>query len=248
MTALWYALYFLAMAEGRRTQGASELMFWVSVVGAPLLLIAAVAMALAAFTVFTADSRRIAAYFVLGSVGAFIAFPLLARLLMLGAAWVGKPKYAALRLALANLHRPGAPTPIVMLSLGLGLTVLVATALIEGNLREQLTQRIPGDAPAFFFVDIQDAEKDRFDAFVREQAPGGKLERVPMLRGRIISIKGVPSDQIVAPPDIAWILNGDRGITDAEKIPDGSQLIAGEWWPADYAGPPLVSIEEAIAT
>ncbi len=113
------------------------------------LVIAAAAMALAAFTIFTADSRRIAAYFVLGSVGAFIAFPLLARLLMLGAAWVGKPKFAALRLALANLHRPGAPTPIVMLSLGLGLTVLVATALIEGNLREQLTKRIPGDAPAF---------------------------------------------------------------------------------------------------
>ena len=74
---------------------------------------------------------------------------------MWAAARVGKPKLAALRLALANLHRPGSPTPIVMLSLGLGLTVLVATALIEGNLREQITQRIPSDAPAFFFVDIQ---------------------------------------------------------------------------------------------
>src|SRR5207253_1186938 len=74
------------------------------------LLIGAVAMALAAFTIFTADSRSIAAWFVLGAVAAFIAFPLLARLLMLAAAHAGKPKLAGLRLALANLHRPGAPT------------------------------------------------------------------------------------------------------------------------------------------
>ena len=107
------------------------------------LLIGAVALALAAFTIFTADSRRIAGWFVLGAIGAFIAFPLLARLLMLAAARAGKPRLAGLRLALANLHRPGAPTPIVMLSLGLGLTVLVATALIEGNLREQLTRAHP---------------------------------------------------------------------------------------------------------
>ena len=127
------------------------------------LLIGAVALALAAFTVFTADSRRIAGWFVLGAIGAFIAFPLLARLLMLAAARAGKPKLAALRLALANLHRPGAPTPIVMLSLGLGLTVLVATALIEGNLREQITQRIPSDAPAFFFVDIQSTQMPAFE-------------------------------------------------------------------------------------
>ena len=114
-----------------------------SLVWRDALLIGAVALALAAFTIFTADSRRIAGWFVLGAIGAFIAFPLLARLLMMAAARAGKPKLAGLRLALANLHRPGAPTPIVMLSLGLGLTVLVATALIEGNLREQITQAHP---------------------------------------------------------------------------------------------------------
>ena len=156
------------------------------------LAIAAVAVALAAFTIFTADSRRIAAYFVLGSVGAFIAFPLLAKLLMFGAARIGKPRFAALRLALANLHRPGAPTPIVMLSLGLGLTVLVATALIEGNLRQQLTQRIPGDAPAFFFVDIQSSQMPAFEKAISGIPGAGPLDKVPSLRGRIVKIGGKP--------------------------------------------------------
>ena len=113
------------------------------------------------------------AWFVLGAVGAFIAFPLLARLVMLAAARAGKPQLAGLRLALANLHRPGAPTPIVMLSLGLGLTVLVATALIEGNLREQLTRRIPSDAPAFFFVDIQSIQIADFEKTIAAVAGRG---------------------------------------------------------------------------
>ena len=147
---------------------------------------------LAGFTVYVAPERRTAGWFVLGAIGAFIAFPLLARGLMWAAARVGKPRFAALRLALANLHRPGSPTPIVMLSLGLGLTVLVATALIEGNLREQITERIPKDAPAFFFVDIQERRSPTSRRpSLRSRAPG-KLDKVPSLRGRIVKIGGKP--------------------------------------------------------
>lgn len=211
------------------------------------LVIGAAALALAAFTIFTADSRRIAAYFVAGSVGAFIAFPLLARLLMLGAAKVGKPKFAALRLALANLHRPGAPTPIVMLSLGLGLTVLVATALIEGNLREQLTRRIPSDAPAFFFVDIQSSQMPAFEKAIAAIPGAGPLDKVPSLRGRIVKIGGKPIGEVTVPSDARWAVEGDRGVTYSATPPDGSRLVAGEWWPADYRGPQLISFDENLA-
>ncbi len=211
------------------------------------LLIGAVAVALAAFTIFTADSRRIAAYFVLGAIGAFIAFPLLARLLMMAAARVGKPKLAALRLALANLHRPGAPTPIVMLSLGLGLTVLVATALIEGNLREQITRRIPNDAPAFFFVDIQSSQIADFERAISEVPGAGPLEKVPSLRGRIVKIGGKPVSEIAVPSDARWAVEGDRGVTYSATPPEGSRIVAGEWWPADYRGPQLISFDENLA-
>ncbi len=211
------------------------------------LLVAAVALALAAFTVFTAESRRIAAYFVAGSVGAFIAFPVVARMLMWAAARVGKPKLAALRLALANLHRPGAPTPIVMLSLGLGLTVLVATALIEGNLREQITKRIPTDAPAFFFVDIQSSQIDAFEKAIAAVPGAGALEKVPSLRGRIVKIGGKPVGEIAVPSDARWAVEGDRGVTYSATPPPGSRIVAGEWWPADYRGPQLISFDENLA-
>lgn len=211
------------------------------------LLIGAVAVALAAFTIFTAESRRIAAYFVLGSIGAFIAFPLLARLLMAGAARVGKPRFAALRLALANLHRPGAPTPIVMLSLGLGLTVLVATALIEGNLREQITRRLPTDAPAFFFVDIQSSQIGDFEKAIAAIPGAGPLDKVPSLRGRIVKIGGKPVSEIAVPSDARWAVEGDRGVTYSARPPEGSRIVAGEWWPADYRGPQLISFDEGLA-
>ena len=211
------------------------------------LAIGAVAVTLAAFTIFTSDSRRIAGWFVLGAVGAFIAFPLLARLVMLAAARTGKPKLAGLRLALANLHRPGAPTPIVMLSLGLGLTVLVATALIEGNLREQLTQRIPGDAPAFFFVDIQSSQMPAFEKAIAAVPGAGPLDKVPSLRGRIVKIGGKPISEVAVPSEARWAVEGDRGVTYSATPPEGSRIVAGEWWPADYRGPQLISFDENLA-
>ncbi|HTE38465.1 MAG TPA: FtsX-like permease family protein, partial [Reyranella sp.] len=212
-----------------------------------LALIAGAAVVLAGFTVYVAPERRTAGWFVLGAIGAFIAFPLLARGLMWAAARVGKPRFAALRLALANLHRPGSPTPIVMLSLGLGLTVLVATALIEGNLREQITQRIPKDAPAFFFVDIQSSQIAEFEKTIASVPGAGKLEEVPSLRGRIVKIAGEPVAQTKVPADARWAVDSDRGVTYSVAQPEGSRLVAGQWWAPDYRGPQLVSFDAELA-
>lgn len=214
---------------------------------AELAAIAAAAVLLAGFTIYVAPERRTAIWFVLGSIGAFVAFPLLARGLMWTAARIGKPRFAALRLALANLHRPGSPTPIVMLSLGLGLTVLVATALIEGNLRAQITERIPKDAPAFFFVDIQSSQIADFAKTIAAVPGAGKLDEVPSLRGRIVRIAGQPVNQAVVPSDARWAVDSDRGVTYSATPPEGSRIVAGEWWPADYRGPQLVSFDAELA-
>jgi putative ABC transport system permease protein len=212
-----------------------------------LAVIVVAAVVLAGFTVYVAPERRTAGWFVLGAIGAFIAFPLLARGLMWVAARVGKPKFAALRLALANLHRPGSPTPIVMLSLGLGLTVLVATALIEGNLRAQITERIPKNAPAFFFVDIQSSQIADFEKTIAAIPGASELDAVPSLRGRIAKIAGQPVVQSKVPGDARWAVDSDRGVTYSATPPEGARIVAGEWWPPDYHGPQLVSFDAALA-
>ncbi|HJQ60599.1 MAG TPA: FtsX-like permease family protein [Vineibacter sp.] len=249
LVALLFALWPLARA---RQVPASTLMRGAVATDEPPLrlrdaaLILLVVVLLAGLTVLLAPDRRVAGWFVAGAIGAFIAFPLLARLVMWLARLAGRPRSAVLRLALANIHRPGSPTPTVMLSLGLGLTVLVATALIEGNLQNQIGQRLPKDAPAFFVVDLQPDQVEPFRALLR-QRDVPRVEQVPMLRGRISKIAGTPVRELAIPPHARWSVESDRGLTYAATLPEGSQVVAGKWWPANYQGKALISFDVELA-
>lgn len=203
--------------------------------------------ALAALAIFSADDRRIAAIFMAAMAAGFLVLRLVAVLIAYAARKSPRPPSAALRLAVGNIHRPGALTSPVILSLGLGLTLLVALALIDGNLRRELTGNIPERAPNFFFVDIQRADLEGFRDILARQSPKGKLEEVPMLRGRILAFNGNDVAKMDVPPGGRWVLRGDRGITYAQELPENASVAEGAWWPADYAGEPLVSFsaEEA---
>ena len=213
-----------------------------------VIIATALALAvLAALAVLLAYDRRIAAIFVAAAAAVFVALELIARLLMVLARRAPRSRSTVLRLAVANIHRPGALTPSVVLSLGLGLALLVTVIEIDGNLRRQFMAALPEHAPSFYFVDIQSTDAERFDAFVRQRAPRAMFERVPMLRGRIVAVNGVKAEDIKAPPSASWVLQSDRGITFTAELPRGSRLVAGQWWSADYRGPPLVSFERKVA-
>src|SRR5207247_5912010 len=137
----------------------------------------------AALAVLVAYDRRIALIFVGAAAAVFVTLRLVATLIMALARRVPRPRNALLRLVLANVHRPGALTPTVVLSLGLGLALLVTLLEIDGNLRRQFVAALPERAPSVFFVDIQDADVARFDEFAKRTAPAARYERVPMLRG-----------------------------------------------------------------
>jgi len=204
------------------------------------------ALGLVALAVGSAQDRTIALWFVAGAIGAFALFRAAGAAVVLGAGKLGRPRYPELRLAIANLHRPGAPTAQIMLSLGIGLTVLVAVALVDGNLTRELDNRLPAEAPAFFFIDIQPDQLAGFAEIVRA-TPGARFEQVPMLRGRITRLNGVPVEKAPIAPEAQWALRSDRGLTYAATLPAGSQLAAGAWWPPDYHGPPLVSFDADLA-
>ncbi len=166
---------------------------------------------------------------------------------MFAARHAPRARSTALRMAVANIHRPGALTPTIVLSLGLGIALLVTVIEIDGNLRQQFSAELPAKAPSFYFLDIPSDDAQRFGDFLRVQAPSAKLEEVPMLRGRIIAAHGTPAEKIKPSDDAAWVLQSDRGITYADEVPKGSRLVEGEWWKPDYDGPPLVSFEKKIA-
>jgi putative ABC transport system permease protein len=203
--------------------------------------------AFAAFAIATAYDRRLAAIFLGGTAILFLVLRLVAFATMAIARRAPRLRSTALRLAVANIHRRGALTPSVVLSLGLGMSLLVTMIEIDGNLHREFAAALPEHAPSFFLLDIPSAAADRFDAFVHQKAPGATLERVPMLRGRIVAANGIAAEQLKPAPGSAWVLRGDRGITYAKALPQGSRLTDGTWWAPDYSGAPLVSLESRAA-
>ncbi len=202
--------------------------------------------ALAGLTILSANDRYFAYWFVGGTIVTLA-------LLRSGAAVLAKlsrrvrARTPAWRLALGNLHRPGAATAGTVVSLGSGLSVLVAVALIEGNLGRHIAERLPEEAPAFFFIDIQDHQAEAFDAAVTAVEGTGGLKRVPSLRGRIVKIAGRPVEEVEVDPSVAWAIRGDRALTYAVHPPEGAEIAAGHWWPEDYSGPPIISFDAGVA-
>lgn len=209
--------------------------------------------ALVGFAAATAPDRRIVVYAALGTLAAATLLTGLGR----GVGVVGRRLHewlavrgiggARLRLALANLSRPSAATVPVMVALGLAMTLFVALVEVEGNLHREIEERIPDRAPSYFFLDIQPDEGEAFDSAVRSVPGAESIERRPMLRGRVVRVNGVPIAQVTIAPGARWIADSDRGLTMAASPPTGTRLVAGDWWPVGYNGPPLVSFDARAA-
>jgi putative ABC transport system permease protein len=194
-----------------------------------------------------AYDKRVALVFVAASAMVFALLRGIAFALMAVARRLPRSRITMVRLAVANIHRPGTLTPSVVLSLGLGLAVLVTITQIDGNLRRQFLAALPERAPSFFFIDIPSSVSDRFTAFLKQQVPQAKVEDVPMLRGRIVAARGVRADKLKPSHDAEWVLQSDRGLTYTGEVPKGSKVVQGQWWGPDYDGPPLVSFEKKLA-
>lgn len=218
-----------------------------------LLRLFPLALLLALYTVGSANEPRVAggfvvavivAFGVLRAAAAFIATSARALVERTGVSR-GRP---AIRIGLSNLYRPGALTVNVVLSLGLGLTVLVAVAQIEANLKAQINDRLPDEAPSTFFLDIQPDQVTDFESiFASLRHPDAALALAPMIRGRITKVNRVPVAEATIDPEVAWAFNGDRGLSFSQMPVANAEVVAGAWWPNDYAGPNLVSMDAAIA-
>ncbi len=250
LTACAFALWPLARAA--QIPGAAlfrDALLPSKVAGRPklLLLNAALALLLAGLVVATSPQRAFAAWFCTAAAATLLLFWLGGLALTALSRHIPPPHAAWARLGLANLHRPGASTGLMLVSLGLGLSTLAAVALIQANIRAEILDQLPASAPSFFFIDIQNDELARFQQILAAQPGVQKVEEVPSLRARIVAVDGVPAEQVKATPETQWALRGDRGLTYSKAIPEGSRLVAGSWWPADYAGKPLVSFDAGLA-
>lgn len=163
-----------------------------------------------------------------------------------------RPADPLLRAALANLHRPSSQTQALVTALGFGLSAFVLLAAMQTSLDANIRARVPDRAPDFFVLDVPRDRVAEFESTVQQEVPGAKIRTVPALRGRILSYEQNGVTTRVADlediPEGGWALRGERGLTYSATVPDGNSLLEGEWWPKDYAGAPLVSVDDELAS
>ncbi len=203
-----------------------------------------------ALAVLPAAQPLLALGFLGGAAGLFALLGLLGWGLTRAAAHIPRPRGTIARMALANLHRPGAQTPALVVALGFALAAFVVLAGVQTSLDGNIARRVPARAPDYFVLDVPRPAEATFRALVQGIAPGAAVRTVPALRGSILAYGPATRMTRVADlkaiPDDAWALRGDRGLTYADALPQGNVLTAGRWWGADHAGP-QVSVDESLA-
>lgn len=249
VTAFLFTLWPLARTEGLR---AAALYRGATAAGRPaprhLFAIAALALLLIGGAVWFSGTWQLTLGSAAGVIAALAVLALAAFGLRRAARAMARTGLArgrvALRLALAAIGGPREEAGAVVLSLGLGLSVLAAVGQIDANLRAAIATDLPERAPSYFFVDIQPDQIDGFLSRMTDDAAVSRVDSAPMLRGVLSQINGRPATEVAGDH---WVVRGDRGLTYSAEPPANAKVVAGTWWPADYAGPPQISFaaEEA---
>ena len=251
LVALIFGLWPLGRAEHVR----ASVLFRDNVVrsgGCPrtavIVVIAVLVAVLLALALATSEPRSLVLYVAAGLVLMLAVFTGVGTLITRVAQKLPRPSWPPLSLAIRNIGAPDGLTRSVVLSLGTGLSLLVAVALANASLVAELKGHLPDNSPDYFLLDVPKQDYPALSQRVLTQIPGAVLTEAPMLRGRLVKLKDKPVEEIKAPADSQWVLNGDRGLSYAETVPEGSTVAKGDWWPAGYSGPPLVSFETELAT
>jgi putative ABC transport system permease protein len=207
--------------------------------------------AICALALLTTDQPMLSGGFLLGAGGAL--------LLLAGLGWgiktlarrLPRPRNPLLRSALANIHRPGAPTGALVTALGFGLAAFVLLAAVQSAIDGNIAQRVPKAAPDYFVLDVPPAKEPRFFELIQQDFPKAGIRTVPTMRGAVLAYG--PKDTMVRVadlkeiPDGAWALRGERGLTYADTLPEGNRVVEGQWWSPFHKGEPLVSVDAEFA-
>jgi len=147
---------------------------------------------------------------------------------------------------LANLYRPGNQTFPVMISLGVGLTVLITLALVEGSLMAHLREKVPTDAPSLFFIDLQPDQKDPLEKMLARVPLEAPPRLTPLVRSRLESVDDRKTSEIKADRADRWYFNREYVLTEQPGIPEHNRIVEGRWWNSGQPEP-SVSVEKEAA-
>ncbi|MFN3865070.1 MAG: ABC transporter permease, partial [Erythrobacter sp.] len=207
--------------------------------------------AICTLALVTTDQPMLSVGFLIGAGGALVLLAGLGWTIQRLARRLPRPANPLLRSAIANLHRPGAPTGALVTALGFGLAAFVLLAAVQSAIDGNIRQRVPREAPDYFVLDVPRAKEPRFFALIQQDFPKAGIRTVPTMRGAVLAYgakdKMVRVAQLKDIPDGAWALRGERGLTYADTLPQGNRIVAGQWWSPLHNGEPLVSVDADFA-
>ena len=154
----------------------------------------------------------------------------------------------SLKVSIKNITQTKSITPITIMSLGLGVTLLLTLALVGTNFKREIAKSIPDIAPDYFFVGIQEGEKETFEKSVLNMDPSAKIEIVPMVSSGIVKINGINPNSYIAPDnDSYWVIGSERRSSWVDKIPVDNPLTEGEWWDLTKPDQLQISLDAKVA-
>jgi putative ABC transport system permease protein len=207
-------------------------------------------LGLAGLTLLTAPTVLTAVVMIAGVAIALGLLWVLGRIAVWAAGRMRGLTRGALKLGLANLAGPRSAARTATPAIGLGVALLTTVVLIQSSLLAQVSAVAPKTAPAVVFTEIPGGSAAAFDAAV--SAGMGVLSpdrylRFPFVTGRIVGLKGRPVDRKAIRESGRWAYDNDISLSTIGAEPAGAGVIQGAWWPANYAGPPEVVLEQSVA-
>ena len=154
----------------------------------------------------------------------------------------------SLKVSIKNITQTKSITPITIMSLGLGVTLLLTLALVGTNFQREIAKSIPDIAPDYFFVGIQKGEKEIFEKNILNMDANAKIEVVPMVSSGIIKINGINPNTYIKPDnDSYWVIGSDRRSSWVDEVPEDNPLTEGKWWDITKPNQLQISLDAEVA-
>ena len=154
----------------------------------------------------------------------------------------------SLKVSVKNITQTKGITPITIMSLGLGVTLLLTLALVGTNFKREIAKSLPEIAPDYFFIGIQNSDRDLFESAIIEMDSNAKLEIVPLVVAGIVKINGIdPRSYIKLDNNSYWAIGSARRSSWAAEVPEDNPIVEGEWWDLSKPNKLQISLDSVVA-
>ncbi|MDT7848549.1 FtsX-like permease family protein [Methylophilus sp. VKM B-3414] len=155
--------------------------------------------------------------------------------------------FGVIKLGFMGLRRRPMLTIAQVVGLSMGLMAILLLAFVRNDLLKNWQTSLPADAPNRFVINIQADQIPGINALLSTHAIQ-HADIFPMVRARLISVNGKPIKIEDYKDDRAKRLaEREFNLSWAAEMQADNELVAGQWWSAEDAGKPYLSLEQGLA-